>query len=154
MNGGLVIVRMGLDHASAVAGMESACFSMPWSLAQIEAELGHDYSHYWVAELDGDLAGYAGMNVVLDEGYVTNVAVHPGHRRRGIAQKLVERLIGQAEEMSLAFLTLEVRKGNEAARALYAKLGFKVWGTRPGYYQKPVEDALLMTKEIGGGIPC
>ena len=149
MNGGLAIIRMGLDHARAVADMESACFSMPWSLAQIEAELEHSYSHYWAAELDGVLAGYAGMNVVLDEGYVTNVAVHPGHRRHGIGQKLVERLIGQAEEMSLAFLTLEVRKGNEAARALYAKLGFKVWGTRPGYYQKPMEDALLMTKEIG-----
>ncbi|MCL2084170.1 MAG: ribosomal protein S18-alanine N-acetyltransferase [Oscillospiraceae bacterium] len=145
-----LITKMRAGHARAMADLESACFSMPWTLAQIEAELQHGYAHYWAAELDGVLAGYAGMNVVLDEGYVTNVAVHPVYRRRHIGEKLMERLIEQSLEMSLVFLTLEVRKSNEAAIGMYAKLGFELWGTRPNYYSRPAEDALLMTKELRG----
>ena len=95
---------------------------------------------------DGGLLGYAGLHVVLDEGYIDNVAVDPACRRQGIADALIDTFVrfGAAR---LAFLTLEVRAGNAPAIALYEKHGFYEVGRRKGYYDDPKEDAILMTRE-------
>ncbi len=96
------------------------------------------------------LAGYAGYRAVCGEGYLGNVAVVPALRRRGVGRTLMEALILQAERQNLAFLTLEVRRSNHAAIALYSGLGFRQAGVRPGYYTAPKEDALLLTLYFNG----
>ncbi|MBR6312067.1 MAG: ribosomal protein S18-alanine N-acetyltransferase, partial [Oscillospiraceae bacterium] len=97
---------------------------------------------------DEKLVGYCSMRSVLDEGYINNVAVLPAYIRRGIARALLTELEKSAE--GLAFLTLEVRESNSAAQALYVSLGYLPVGRRPRYYERPVEDALLMTKYFTG----
>ena len=91
------------------------------------------------------MAGYAGLQTVLDEGSITNVAVLPEFRRRGAARALLEELLARGKAMDLAFLTLEVRASNAPAIALYTGLGFQEVGRRRGYYEAPREDALLFT---------
>jgi ribosomal-protein-alanine N-acetyltransferase len=95
---------------------------------------------------DGTVLGYAGILVVLDEGYITNIAVEPAYRRQGIARELLQVFERFALGNKLAFLTLEVRASNEAARALYTKEGYEEVGCRKNYYDYPKEDAIVMTK--------
>ena len=120
----------------------------PWNEAMLEEELYNDTASFIVAEgEDGSVLGYAGLHVILDEGYIDNVAVRPSCRRMGLGDKLLDVFIrfGQA---NLAFLTLEVRPSNTPAVALYEKNGFKEVGRRPNYYDDPKEDALLLTREF------
>lgn len=133
-------------HIEQMAALELVCFSSPWSADMIREELLNPCAHYWCAEMDGALVGYVGVQVILDEGYITNIAVSPQMRRCGIAKRLLETLIFNMLEQGLAFLTLEVRAGNEPAIALYHQFGFQKVGERPRYYTQPVEDAHLMTK--------
>ena len=86
------------------------------------------------------------MSYVLDEGYISNVAVSAEYRRQGIADALINKLCERAEELDLSFVTLEVRKSNDPAIALYSKYGFVPVGERKNYYEQPRENALLMTK--------
>ena len=97
---------------------------------------------------DGTLLGYAGLLVVLDEGYITNVAVRPAFRRQGIASELLAVFERFARANHLAFLTLEVRASNAAAVALYEKQGYVRAGLRRNYYEHPKEDAIIMTREF------
>ena len=100
---------------------------------------------FLIAEENGKLLGYVGMMHVLDEGYISNVAVAPEARRRGVAGALIRELLRRAEEKELSFVTLEVRESNAAAIALYERFGFRSVGRRKQYYEAPREDALLMT---------
>lgn len=112
-------------------------------------ELYNDTASFIVAEgEDGSVLGYAGLHVILDEGYIDNVAVRPDCRRQGIADRLLDVFCRFGEE-KLAFLTLEVRPSNEAAVALYRKHGFQEAGRRRDYYEAPKEDALLLTRQFG-----
>ena len=131
---------------AAVLAIEGRCFPDPWSEGVFRSALADELSLWLAAEAGGVLAGYAGMQSVLDEGYIDNVAVDPAFRRQGVASALLEAMIGQAQRQKLRFLSLEVRAGNEGAVALYASFGFKTMGLRKGYYLKPPEDALIMTK--------
>ena len=130
----------------AVLRMEARCFPDPWSEGIFRSALRDENALWLAAELDGTLAGYAGMQWVLDEGYIDNVAVDPLFRRRGAASALLKAMTAEAKRRSLAFLSLEVRAGNEGAIALYAAHGFQSVGRRRGYYLRPPEDALIMTK--------
>lgn len=98
------------------------------------------------------VVGYAGLQVVLDEGYITNVAVRPECRRQGIAGKLLQVFLDFAQGNHLAFLTLEVRASNYDAIALYGSRGFRSVGRRKNYYEHPKEDAIIMTKEFTYGV--
>ncbi len=98
----------------------------------------------------GDVLGYAGLLVAADEGYITNVAVFPEQRRRGIAGQLLQVFLNFAEANHLAFLTLEVRPSNAAAIALYQGFGFQEAGRRKNYYDLPKEDALILTQRFDG----
>ena len=95
---------------------------------------------------DRTVLGYAGITVVLDEGYINNIAVARKYRRMGLGSDLLGVFLRFAEAQNLSFLTLEVRDTNLAARALYHKFGFEEVGRRKNYYDKPTEDAILMTK--------
>ena len=100
---------------------------------------------FLVAEQDGAAAGYVGCQTVLDEGYITNVAVSPDCRRQGIGRALVAALKARAAQAGLAFVTLEARASNAPAIALYEGAGFRRVGVRRNFYTAPTEDAVLMT---------
>ncbi len=125
--------------------IEQQSFSVPWTEQMLRMQLDPDSHVFLTAEADGGVVGYIGMMYVLDEGYISNVAVRPDHRRRGIANALLDELERRARALMLSFLTLEVRESNAAAVALYEKRAYRVVGRRKNYYEKPAEDALLMT---------
>lgn len=146
------IVPMNSDHLDEVAELERICFSAPWSRNMLAEELDNALSAFLVAlDDDGCVVGYAGVQVVLDEGYITNVAVRPECRRQGIAGKLLQVFLDFAQGNHLAFLTLEVRASNYDAIALYGSRGFRSVGRRKNYYEHPREDAIIMTKEFDNG---
>lgn len=140
------IVDTRLEHIDDIAELEKQCFSVPWTSEQLASQLT-DNMHICLAAVDGEgrTVGYVGLMYVLDEGYISNVAVAPAHRREGIGGMLLDTLRERAEEKGLAFLTLEVRQTNEPAKSLYKKHGYVEVGLRKGYYAKPTEDAILMT---------
>lgn len=145
------LVPMTMEHIPQVAALERACFSHPWSEESLQGELWNDSAVIIVAEgEDGTVIGYAGLQTVLDEGYINNVAVDGKYRRQGVADELIAAFVrfGRAK---LAFLTLEVRASNAPAIALYAKHGFAEVGRRKNYYDDPQEDALLMTLNFADG---
>jgi len=142
------IVPMDRSHVDQVAALERECFSMPWNETMLEDALYNDNACFIVAEDDeGNVIGYAGLNTVLDEGYINNIAVEEAARRHGVASALLD-VFCRFAEVNLAFLTLEVRKSNTAAIAMYEKYGFQQAGLRKGYYQHPREDAIIMTREF------
>jgi ribosomal-protein-alanine N-acetyltransferase len=134
-----------------VARLEKECFAIPWSLRGLTEELTNPLAIFLVAKLDGEVAGYAGMHHVLDEGYIANIAVGERHRGRGVASALLDAFLEYARENKMALLTLEVRPSNKAALALYDKYGFREECRRRDYYRNPTEDAFLLTLRKFGG---
>lgn len=132
-----------------IEALEKRCFSLPWTWDMLLGQLPDD-SHEFLATVDeeGKLLGYVGMMTVLDEGYISNVAVDPAYRRQGIADLLLRELLDRAVLRELSFVTLEVREHNEPAIALYRKHGFAPVGLRKNYYEAPAENAVLMTKYL------
>lgn len=147
------IVPMTADHLEELEKLERICFSRPWSRKMLAEELENQCAAFLVAEdsVSGRVLGYAGLMVVADEGYITNVAVFPEYRRQGIAAQILQVFVQFAEANRLAFLTLEVRPSNAAAIALYQGFGFKEVGRRKNYYDLPKEDALILTKYFETG---
>ena len=142
------IVPMTADHLDELERLERICFSRPWSKRMLAEELDNACAAFLVAE-DGEtgaVLGYAGLLAMMDEGYITNVAVFPEYRRCGIAAKIIEVFMNFARGNQLSFLTLEVRPSNEAAIALYQRFGFEEVGRRRNYYDLPKEDALILTR--------
>lgn len=125
--------------------IEQQSFAVPWTEQMLRMQLQPDSHVFLTAQAEGGVVGYIGMMYVLDEGYISNVAVHPDFRRRGVADALLDALEARARALLLSFLTLEVRQSNAPAVALYEKHGYRVAGRRKNYYEKPTEDALLMT---------
>lgn len=144
----LEIMNMNTETVEAVAELERLCFTSPWSLASLTEELANPLAVFRTAEIGGKIVGYVGMHHIIDEGYITNIAVLPDYREQGIARVLMNELIGYGERNSLRMITLEVRESNAAARRLYESLRFEVAGKRKNFYSRPVEDAVLMTREF------
>ncbi len=149
----LKIMPMEERHLDALAALEQACFSEPWTRGGLAAELDNPIAVFRVAEWSGAPAGYAGMHCILDESYVANVAVFPQYRRRGVARALMEHLLGAARRYDQRFMTLEVRPSNAAALALYSDLGFRQTGRRKNFYRLPAEDALILTRTVSAPDP-
>lgn len=141
------IADVRLEHIEEIENLEKLCFSLPWSRQALISQLPDDM-HIFIAAIGDDrrVLGYVGMMYVLDEGYISNVAVSPEYRRLGIADSLINALIDRAKEKDLSFVTLEVRMSNTTAIELYRKHGFSEVGLRKNYYTKPTEDAILMTR--------
>ena len=133
------------NHLDAVAVLETVCFAAPWTREGLAEELRNPQAHFLVAERDGETAGYIGVQEICGEGYVTNVAVLPQYRRKGIGERLVREAVRGAKLRGCDFLSLEVRVGNEAAIRLYERLGFQRQGRRKAFYRDPTEDALIYT---------
>lgn len=141
------VTRMNADEISEAAALEREVFPDPWSEAMLCSGFAADSQTYFgVREQNGRLVGYAAVMTVLDEGELLRICVAPRFRRRGVAAMLMERIFRTAAERKLAFMLLEVRKGNLPAIRLYEKYGFSTEGIRKNYYQNPMEDALIMRK--------
>lgn len=134
---------MQQSHIAAVAALEQACFSEPWSAASLTEELSNPHAVFRVVMEGDSLLGYVGMHHLVDEGFITNVAVAPDARRRGVARALLAELAAYGTAHSLYRITLEVRVGNASARTLYESAGYRLDGIRPGFYRAPTEDAAI-----------
>jgi ribosomal-protein-alanine N-acetyltransferase len=138
-----------------LAALEAACFTHPWTAAQIADELaGTAPGGVLVLEgphvpggPTGGLCAYCCFRLVLDEMHVMNVAVAPGQRRRGLARWLLGFAMGRAARAGCRRALLELRAGNREALALYESLGFRRLGVRRAYYREPIEDALVLVRE-------
>lgn len=140
------IVDTRPEHLDDILLMEQQCFSVPWTRDQLASQMSDSMYIFLAAEDEsGRAVGYVGLMYVLDEGYISNVAVSPSRRREGIADMLLTELYARAKAKKLSFLTLEVRESNAPAQSLYKKHGYTEVGMRKGYYSLPKEDAVLMT---------
>ena len=148
MNNEVVLRRMTASDIPGAVEIEQKCFSMPWSEKAFADSLALDYSVFFVASIDEKIVGYVGLYIAYDEGDITNVAVLPEYRRKGIATSLLEKIVIDAKEKNLVAINLEVRKSNRSAIALYEKNGFVDLGHRKNFYEKPTEDAVIMKKQL------
>lgn len=162
------IRRMREEDIPQVVEIEKIAFSRPWTKSIFKAVLLLPYAAYYVAVEDGEtgadavntvltgqesaefvpgkIVGVCGVKKIFEEGDISNVAVHPDYRGRGISRKMLEVLMREACEDGVQAFTLEVRAGNEIAVNLYESLGFCTEGIRPRFYEDPVEDGLIMWK--------
>ncbi len=142
------IRKMAKLDLDAVMDIEHRCFSVPWTREALVLEIDKNrFARYLAAELDGEVIGYGGMWLIMDEAHITNIAVHPDHRGNRYGNSIVEALIATAQKEGILRMTLEVRRSNEVAQNLYKKYGFVFCGIRPGYYQDNQEDAIIMWRE-------
>lgn len=139
---------MAVTDLDDVMAIETAAFASPWSRQFFLQELQAASSRSVLCYSDGQPIGYVIYWEVVDELDIHNVAVHPGHRRRGVGRAMLEGLIGSAAERGFQRMTLEVRRSNDAAQALYRSLGFEFCGLRRGYYSDNGEDAWLMERRL------
>jgi ribosomal-protein-alanine N-acetyltransferase len=143
------------DDLAEIVRIEEACFSAPWTRKMLEAELnGNQFAHFLVARQElvpgserAPLVGYLCYWIVFEELRFMNLAVIESMRRRGIARCLVARALHAGVTQSAVRAVLEVRSSNQAAQCLYQSFGFQQAGLRPQYYNRPVEDAVLMELE-------
>ena len=136
------------EHLQGAAEIERLCFSSPWSADSLSLLTRDGIGVGFVCLFDGRVAAYGGMICTVDEGQITNVAVHPDYRRRGMGDALVRALLRYAKDERMDTVTLEVRASNHAAIALYRRNGFAEVGRRKAFYTKPTEDAILMTVRV------
>lgn len=142
-----LIFRAEEKDIEDIENLEKECFSTPWSQTAIkEAMLSN--TAFFIAKKGENTVGYIGISAVLDEGYITNVAVSQKERRKGIGTVLLNRVFSFARDNNLSFVSLEVRVNNQNAISLYTALGFKEEGKRKNFYDKPKEDALILTKRF------
>ena len=145
---GRKIIPMEEAHLGAVAALERACFSQPWSENALREELGNPNAVFLVCLEGEDFAGYGGMHTPMGDCYLDNIAVAPDFRGKGVAKDLLAALVERAKALGGTFLSLEVRPSNTQAVGLYLSQGFAREGLRKGFYQSPQEDAWIMTKRF------
>ncbi len=143
------VVAMQLNHLDEVLKIEEQSFPTPWSRYAFTCELlDNDFARYFCL-LHGDkVVGYMGLWVILDEGHITNVAIHPDYRNNGLGEFLMRHVMLRCQSSGVQRMTLEVRVSNLAAQSLYKRLGFSGVGVRRGYYTDTREDAMIMWKDM------
>lgn len=140
---------MEIDDLDDVLVIEELCFMTPWSRDAFESELTTNERAKYLVILQNDrVIGYGGMWFILDEGHITNIAIHPEYEGKGLGTVLVTHMIQYAKVNNINSMTLEVRESNTRARGLYEKLGFRSCGKRPNYYQDSKEDAVIMWGQL------
>lgn len=144
----ITVRRLKEADIPRLAEIEAESFSMPWSAQDFRDLLSHSYCSYVVALADGQLVGCSGFSNICGVANIDNVVVAADFRGRGIGQRMLEELIRLGEAESVEAFTLEVRVSNAAAIHIYEKFGFVSEGIRPGFYEKPTEDASIMWKRF------
>ncbi len=141
----ITIGPMRMDDLLRVSEIEQASFPTPWPRDAYTHELRENrLACYLVARTVHQVVGYTGMWIILDEAHVTTIAVAPEYRRQRIGERLLVALLDEAMRRGARWVTLEVRKSNAGAQALYHKYGFREIGVRRGYYSDNREDAIVM----------
>ncbi len=148
MENNLIIEKMTSKDIDGVFEVEKSCFEDYWSKEAFKKEMTNNVARYLVAKIDHKVVGYVGIWFVLDEGHITNVAVHKDYRGKKIGDKLVKSLVELSKENNIASMTLEVRVSNLPAQNLYKKYGFKLAGIRKEYYSNNKEDAMIMWNDV------
>lgn len=143
-----IVRKMRVDDLDGVMRIEEASFAVPWSRESMLGEANNKAAHYLVAEREGEILGYGGAWLVIDEAHITNIAVAPHARRMGVARAILNRLIEEFRSVDIRYALLEVRVSNKPAQALYKGFGFKVLSVRRKYYADNGEDAYVMLLEI------
>lgn len=143
----IYISKIEREHISQIAKLEKICFSEPWS-EEVLLDAYSKGTKFFVCVKGKKVLGYVGINCILDEGYITNIAVFPEYRGKGIGNALLNRVFSEARDLELSFVSLEVRESNFGAISLYEKNGFKEAGRRPRFYRDPEETAIIYTKEF------
>ena len=143
----IIIEPLAERHLAQAAQLERECFSDPWSLEGLRAELTNPNARFLAAVSGEAMAGYRGRHAVCGEGYSA-----PAFRRQGVARALLRAGAEIAEKEKLEFLSLEVRTSNLPARRLYESEGYVHIGARPGFYTNPREDGEIYTKRFGGSL--
>ncbi len=145
----LQIRNMKIEDLEQVCQIENSSFSVPWSYKSFEESLANPNVCYVVAcqeDAPEQIVGYCGAYLIGDEADINQVAVVESHRGHGIGKQMLSELLHILQEKNIFAITLEVRKSNTAAIALYEGLGFVTEGVRKNFYEKPTEDALIMWK--------
>ncbi len=145
---GFRIRRMREPDLPRVRVIEDACFSTPWKEATFRGLMKRTDTDLFVAELDGDVAGYAACWTVIDQSELGNVAVSPLARGLGMGGALVDTVVERVKERGAHEVFLEVRESNRVAQDIYRNRGFIVVGRRRSYYAQPTEDALVMRLRV------
>ena len=150
---GFEVRRIRPEDLDEVMRVERLAFSHPWSLELFRRELDHDWSTVLLAEERGEdgektLLGFVIFWLVHDEVHVLNVAIDPTHRRKGAARALLLECLRSGQAHGAVLATLEVRKTNQAALALYESIGFRPVGLRKNYYVDENEDAVVMLLDL------
>ena len=140
------IRKMRDTEAAALAALEKECFPDPWSEKSLEDMQKSPHTLYLVAETEGEIVGYCGAQIVLDEGEILRIAVKESWRKQKIGTALLEQTFACTPEVTM--WNLEVREHSTPAIGLYRKMGFEDIGRRKGYYSDPREDAILMQRII------
>ncbi|WP_431801655.1 ribosomal protein S18-alanine N-acetyltransferase [Halobacillus andaensis] len=140
------IRQMLESDVKQVMEVEHATFAVPWSEETFRSEVNGEnpYANYYVIEEDGEVFGYCGVWLIIDEAHVTNIAIHPDYRGKKYGEQLFRYSFEQVIEMGAIQLSLEVRVSNTAAQYLYRKFGLVPGGIRKNYYTDNGEDALVM----------
>lgn len=142
------VTPMRRRHLPSVLRIETKVYPRPWSAGLFLSELAQKGSRaYFVARDQGRVVGYAGVMILGDEGHVTNIAVDPGFQRHKIGTRLFLALVEASRSRKVRSMTLEVRRSNDGAQAMYRRFGFQTVGVRKGYYVETGEDAYIMWAE-------
>lgn len=140
------IVDMTSEHLVDICEISIFSFPIPWSYDSFKRELKNKLASYLVVIMDNRVIAYGGIWVILEEAHITNIAVHPDYRCKGVGETLLNALLDKAYARGAKEITLEVRVSNLPAQWLYKKLGFSEEGIRKNYYEDNKEDALIMWK--------
>lgn len=137
---------MKAEDVPEISRLEREAFSMPWSEEDFEGMIRSENARYYVAEKDGVILGGCGLYIVLEEASITNVVIRREARNQGVGTELMRHMMEMCGRDGVKAFTLEVRVSNKAAIHMYEKVGFVSEGIRPGFYEKPAEDAMIMWK--------
>ncbi len=139
---------MGVEDLNEVMDIEESSFPTPWTLGIFMREFDLEFSHRYVFDLDGTVAGYIVFWLIEGEAHIMSVAVRRDLRRQGIGTEVLQRSLAKAKDLGGKYVFLEVREHNGAGIRLYRKMGFRVVYKRKGYYTDTKEDALIMVRDI------
>ena len=146
--GEIVIRKMQPEDLAEVCKIEKDNFSLPWSEKSFWESMEREDTVFLVALEDEKVVGYIGCYCIAGAGEITNVAVKASHRRKVIGGKLLQKLYEKGAALDTQEYFLEVRESNEAAIGLYLRQGFVKEGIRKNFYEKPVENAVIMWKRL------
>ena len=145
---GIVFEKMKDEDLPEVLAIETASFKTPWTEPLFYNEISKNIALSRVAKINNKIAGYLCANLIIDEGHILNLAVHPEYRGQGVASFMIGEMVEIMKDNSCRSVFLEVRASNEGARTIYEKFGFTLLSTRKDYYVSPVEDAVVMVLRL------